>query len=195
MEEFAVRTPFEMADLEAGVRLLRAYGFEVDDLIPMLTVLGDATSALGLGSEGLERLVLAIGQMRAKGIVQAEEMRQLANVGIPAWEILAETLGVDIPKAMDMVRNREVEAATAIPAILEGMNARFEGMMDRQSQTLLGIWSNIRDVISLLMRDIGIAIIEGFDLHDRARNLMQWLQNFRQLVNDAGLDAAFRSLI
>ena len=195
METFAIRTPFEMSDLENAVRLLRAYGFEVDELIPMLTVLGDATSALGLGADGLERLVLAIGQMRAKGIVQAEEMRQLANVGIPAWEILAETLGVDIPEAMEMVRDREVEAATAIPAILEGMNARFGGMMERQSQTLLGIWSNIRDVISLLMRDIGIAIIEGFDLHDRARNLMQWLQDFRQLVNDAGLEAAFRSLI
>ena len=39
--------------------------------------------------------------MQAKGKVSAEEMLQLAEAGVPAWEMLANKIGTDIPTAMD----------------------------------------------------------------------------------------------
>ena len=42
----------------------------------------------------------------AKGKVQAEEMRQLAEAGIPAWKILAATLNTDVAGAMKLVEQR-----------------------------------------------------------------------------------------
>lgn len=93
MMNFAARTPFEFPDLLEASRRMMAYGFAANDVLPMLQAVGDATAALGLGAEGIDRIILALGQMRAKGKVTGEEMRQLTEAGIPAWEILAEAMG------------------------------------------------------------------------------------------------------
>jgi len=188
LEQFAITTPFQLPELEQGVRLLRAYGFEVSELIPALRIFGDTTSALGLGAEGMERIILAFGQIKAKGVVQSEEMRQLANLGIPAWQILADTLGVTIPEAMDKVKKRQVDAATAIPALLEALQIRFGGFMERQSRTLLGIISNIRDVFTFIVRDIGFELIDAFNLKERSDEFMAELLRLRERISAVGLD-------
>ena len=55
----------------------------------MLRSIGDASAAAGKGKEGIDRIALALGQMRAKGKVPSEEMRQLTEANIEAWDILA----------------------------------------------------------------------------------------------------------
>ncbi len=94
LEKFGATTPFEFAGLTEASKKMQAYGFEVQSVIPILTVLGDAAMAVGLGQEGIDRVTLAIGQMNAKGKVSAEEMRQLAETGLPVWDILPGKLGI-----------------------------------------------------------------------------------------------------
>ena len=48
-------------------------------------------------------MVIALGEMQAKGKAASQEMMQLTEAGIPAWEMLAEAIGVGIPEAMKMV--------------------------------------------------------------------------------------------
>ncbi len=155
LKEFALKTPFEFRDLVLASKRMQALGFEGRQVIPILTNIGDAASALGMGAEGIQRIVTAIGQMKAKGMVQAEEMRQLAEAGIPAWQILAKTLNTDVAGAMKMVEKRTVEASVAIPAILAGMNEKFGGLMKQQAETLLGQFSNLKDAINFTLQDIG----------------------------------------
>jgi tape measure domain-containing protein len=164
LETFAAHTPFEFPDLVSASRRLLALGFEANKVIPVLTLVGDATGALGLGSEGINRITLALGQMKSKGAIQAEEMRQLAEAGIPAWEFLAKEIGVGIPEAMKKVEQRAVPAAQGVNAIMAGMQARFGGGMQKQSQTTLGLFSTLKDNLGFILRDIGVALIEGFGL-------------------------------
>jgi tape measure domain-containing protein len=70
-----------------------AMGFSAKEVMPTLTAIGDASSGLGLGAEGLDRITRALGQMRAKGKVSAEEMLQLTEAGVPAWAILSKAIG------------------------------------------------------------------------------------------------------
>lgn len=155
LQQFALRTPFEFRDLQDAAKRLMALGFAAKDIIPVLTSVGDAVAALGGGKEMIDRVTIALGQMKAKGTIQAEEMRQLAEAGIPAWDILAKKLGVDIPTAMAMVEKRAVQSAEAIPAILAGMNEKFSGLMEMQSRTLLGQWSNLKDKLYMTAVEIG----------------------------------------
>ena len=155
LQQFALRTPFEFRDLQDAAKRLMALGFAAKDIIPVLTSVGDAVAALGGGKEMIDRVTLALGQMKAKGTIQAEEMRQLAEAGIPAWDILAKKLSVDIPTAMAMVEKRAVQSAEAIPAILAGMNEKFSGLMEMQSRTLLGQWSNLKDKLYMTAVEIG----------------------------------------
>lgn len=155
LKDFAAATPFEFEDVTRASRKMQALGFAAQDVLPNLRIIGDAAAGLGLGAEGIDRITLALGQMKAKGVVSAEEMRQLAEAGIPAWQILAKTLNTDVAGAMKMVEKRAVDSATAVPAIMAGMNAKFGGLMEAQSKTLLGQWSNFKDQMSFTLIEIG----------------------------------------
>ena len=148
LADFAARTPFELSGLQTATRQLLAYGFTAEDVIPMLTAVGDATAALGTGQAGIESVTRALGQMQAKGKVQAEEMLQLTEQGIPAWQILADTLGTDVAGAQEKVTAGAVDSATAIDALVTGMEQRYGGLMEKQSQTLAGLASNLVDSLT-----------------------------------------------
>lgn len=159
LKNFAATTPFEFPDLQRAAQKLMAMGFAAQAVIPIMTAIGDAVAAVGGGAELVNRVTLALGQMNAKGKVSAQEMNQLAEAGIPAWNMLAHAIGVTIPQAMKMAEQGAISSAVAIPAILEGIEARFAGMMQAQNRTLAGQWSNFKDQISFILADIGAALI------------------------------------
>jgi len=166
LRDFAARTPFEMAGLQDSSRKLLAFGFTAQQIIPMLTAVGDAVGSLGGSAEVMDRVVYALGQMQAKGKVSAEEMMQLAETGIPVWKMLADEIGVSIPEAMKMAEKGAISAGQAIPAILEGMQKKFGGGMAEQSQTLLGMWSTTMDNLKTAGVQAGEAITEALNLKE-----------------------------
>jgi tape measure domain-containing protein len=184
LTQFAAKTPFEIAGLEKSSKLLLAFGFESKQILPMMQTIGDAVSALGLGEEGINRVTIALGQMQAKGKVSAQEVMQLAEAGIPAWDMLAKKIGVDIPTAMKLAENNAISSGLGISAILEGMNNKFNGMMQQQSGTLGGLWSNFKDTITITLRDIGKDIVDTFDLKTKLKATTEWMQGFSQWFKD-----------
>jgi TP901 family phage tail tape measure protein len=143
--EFAKTTPFEMAGLNKATQQMLAYGFAANDVIPMLTDVGNATAALGAGQQGIDAITRALGQMHGKGTAASQEMMQLTEVGIPAWDYLAKALHTDVAGAMEMVTKKAVSADVAIAAIRAGMQGDFGGLMIKQSRTLTGVLSNLAD--------------------------------------------------
>ena len=194
LEKFAASTPFELPGvLDASKRLL-AFGFSAEQVIPILTAVGDSAAALGIGEEGIQRLTLAIGQMQAKGKVSAEEMLQLAEAGVPAWEMLANKIGTDIPTAMDKASKGQISAAEGIQAVISGMNSKFGGMMEKQAQTINGIMSNIQDSVTQSMVVIGDKIIEAFDIKPKLKGAQDALGEFTEKVKSIGLADAIREI-
>lgn len=194
LEKFAASTPFELPGvLDASKRLL-AFGFSAEQVIPILTAVGDSAAALGIGEEGIQRLTLAIGQMQAKGKVSAEEMLQLAEAGVPAWEMLANKIGTDIPTTMDKASKGQISAAEGIQAVISGMNSKFGGMMEQQSQTINGIMSNIQDSVTQSMVVIGDKIIEAFDIKPKLKGAQDALGEFTEKVKSIGLADAIREI-
>ena len=194
LEKFAASTPFELPGvLDASKRLL-AFGFSAEQVIPILTAVGDSAAALGIGEEGIQRLTLAIGQMQAKGKVSAEEMLQLAEAGVPAWEMLANKIGTDIPTAMDKASKGQISAAEGIQAVISGMNSKFGGMMEQQAQTVNGIMSNIQDSVGQTMVVIGDELIEAFDIKGALKGAQDAIGEFADKVKTMGLSNAIRDL-
>ena len=148
LADFAAHTPFELSGLTTATQQLLAYGFTAEDVIPMLTAVGDATAALGTGQTGIEAVTRALGQMQTRGKVSSEEMLQLTEQGIPAWEYLAEAIGTDTAGAMEQVSEGAVTASEGISALVDGMNRDFGGMMDAQSKTISGLMSNLTDALT-----------------------------------------------
>ena len=195
LERFAAATPFELPGLLNASKRLLAFGFNAQQVIPILTAIGDSAAALGMGEEGISRLTTAIGQIQAKAKVSAEEMNQINETGIPAWQLLADTIGTTVPQAMDMASKGMIDGATGVQAILTGMNKQFGGMMAEQSQTLNGMMSNIQDSIGQLSTVVGKEITEAFNLKDAAAEFQDTLGEFTAIAKQSGIGEALRQMV
>ncbi|MDR2006908.1 MAG: tape measure protein [Acidaminococcales bacterium] len=195
MEKFAKTTPFDMPGVLNASKMLLAFGFQAEQVKPMLTSIGDASSALGLGADGVQRLTLALGQMNAAGKVNAQDMRQLVTAGVPAWEFLAKSADMSVAQIQETVRKGAIDSATGIQAIINGMNGQFGGMMANQEKTLLGMWTNIQEGLGIVLRDIGDEIVKTFDLHEKMGKAKEAITQFSETVRSQGVGGALRQLI
>lgn len=195
LQNFAAKTPFEFNDVAAATQKFLAFGFTAEQVIPTLTAVGDAAAGVGLGKEGVDRVTLALGQMAAKAKVQSDEMLQLTEAGIPAWQMLADKIGVSVPKAMDMVSKGAVDAQTGLQALVGGMEEKFGGMMEQQSSTITGTWSNMMDGLSQTAIAVGQQISDALNLPDIFASLGDSLQQFAALVKEQGVGEALSQMI
>lgn len=195
LQDFAAKTPFEFNDVAAASQKFLAFGFTAEQIIPTLKAVGDAAAGVGLGKEGIDRITLALGQMAAKSKVQSDEMLQLTEAGIPAWQMLADKIGTSVPQAMDMVSKRAVDAQTGLQALVGGMEEKFGGMMDQQAQTITGTWSNMMDGLSQSAIAVGQQISDALNLPDLFSSLGDSLQQFANLVKNQGIGEALSQMI
>lgn len=195
MQDFAAKTPFEFSQVSQAAQKFIAFGFSAEQVIPTLTAVGDAAAGVGLGAEGINRITLALGQMAAKSKVQAGEMMQLTETGIPAWKMLADQIGVSVPEAMSMVSKGAIDAATGITALVGGMEQSFGGMMDQQSQTISGTWSTLMDGLEQSAAQVGLQLAEALNLTGIFQSLGDMLTNFAATVQSSGLTEALMTAI
>lgn len=160
LRNFAATTPFEFPELAHDAQMMLSFGFQTRDVIPMMTRLGDAISAMGGSSDEIDRATLAIGQMHAKTKVSADEMNQLTELGIPAWDMLAKAMGKTTAQVMDLSSKGLIPADQGIDALLKGME-RFKGGMDAQSKTFMGLLSNLKDGATMALQAFGGPILES----------------------------------
>lgn len=191
LKEFTTRTPFGFNDITDASKKLLAYGFQAKDLIPVLQAAGDASAMMGNGTEGVDRITLALGQMLMKGKVVTEEMKQLINADVKAWQYLADEMGISIEEAQEMARKGQISAAQGITAIVNGMQKDFKGGMDAIAQELPGQWSAIKSNVQLALIEIGTSLTETFNIKDKMQAAVDWTGRFAQSLQDGGIKAAF----
>ncbi len=178
IQKFAIKTPFNTQDLVKDSQQMLAYGFNAKQVIPTLNSIGNAEAALGGGAEGIQRTITALGQMRMKGKVSAEEMLQLTENGINGWKYLSKSIGKTVPQTQAMVSKGLIPVDKAIDSIVEGMG-EFNGMMDKTAnRTASGLLSQIKDTF-----DVGIISKWGHGLQTGA---IKGLTKFNKFLSDIG---------
>jgi tape measure domain-containing protein len=154
LAKFAAKTPFEFPDLVRSSQRLMAMGTAGKDVMPIMEAVGDTVAAVGGGAEQIDMVTRAIGQVQAKGRLQAEEMMQLNEAGGFSWQDLAREINMSVPEAMEAVRDGQVSAGEFVEAFTSNATERFDGMMEKQSRTLSGMFSTFKDTFSQISADI-----------------------------------------
>lgn len=150
IKSFAKTTPFDLPQVLAGAKNLLAYGFSAEQVIPLLRDMGNVSAGLDLGAEGISRMTRALGQMKAKGRVQQEDLNQLQEVGVNTNEvfaIMAQRLGKTVPQLKKLQAAGKLDSSQFLEAFQIFSQQKFGGLMEKQSQTLVGAMSNIRDAL------------------------------------------------
>jgi tape measure domain-containing protein len=143
LNKLQAQTPFDMPGITTAARKLLGFGFSVRDTNKYLKIAADTSSGLGGSTESIESIVRAFGQIQAKNRLSAEELNQLAEVGVPAYKIIRQELHLT-DKQMASIGTNGIAASRAIPALARGMERLYGGASARQAQTFLGLWSTFK---------------------------------------------------
>jgi len=141
LNEWAMVMPVNTEKAIQSFIMMRAMGLKPS--IADMTTLVDTTSALGGQSDTLEGIARALGQIQSKGRGSAEELMQLAERGVPVFEILKEKLGLTGAQIQD-IGNQSVSAGTIIKAVMEGLAERFGGQSDKIQKKYAGLMEAIK---------------------------------------------------
>jgi tape measure domain-containing protein len=173
-------SPFNFLETTKHAKKLLAYGVSADEMIGTIRMLGNI--AAGVGKDKLPFLTLAFGQIKAKGVLAGQELRQLTETGVPIIEALSKQTGFSTAQITDQTKDlgitfKQVEEA------LKGMTTeggRFAGLMKKQTETFSGQLSIVRD----LAEEIGTAF--GKDLLKSLKpivvSLREWLEVNKELI-------------
>lgn len=189
LTNFASKTPFEISGLVEASEQLLAFGVSVDDLEKRLTQLGN----LSRGQQDIfERIINAYGKMQAKGKVSLEELNILTEAGVPILKELANVLNTDNANLFTLISNGAV-SVNEVNKAFENMTSeggQFYGLMEKQSETLNGMLSNLGDFASNLGRSLGQEAFEEVkgalgDLLDEL-DRMEKTGELQEIIEDLG---------
>lgn len=150
----AAHTPFDMSSITSGAKQLLAYGTEAKDVNKTLVQLGDIASGLNIP---LGDLVYLYGTTVSQGRMFTMDLRQFMGRGVPLAEELGKILHQNTTEVQESVSKGKVTSDIFKEAIANMTQAggRFGGLMEQQSKTLEGQWSNIGDSIQQMFNEIG----------------------------------------
>lgn len=139
IERFAADSPiFEMKEAATGAQRLLQMKFAANEVVPALSAIGDIVGGVGGGKEEIDRVTLALSQMVSKGKLMSEEMQQLAEAGVPAWELLSKAIRRSEADTHKLVEAGRIDATGGVKAIIAAGGSTFKGQSDRAGQTLSG---------------------------------------------------------
>jgi tape measure domain-containing protein len=173
LQAFAAATPFELNGLIDSSRTLLGVGVSAQKVIPMLRAFGDAAGAVGVGQEAFQRIILATSQSISSGRFQLADLNQLMNNGLPIYNLLSQALGKPVKTIRDMATQGKLLTAEVLPKLQKQMEKDYGGAMAKQGQTLAGVWSTLKDTISIGLSNSLTPLIPLFsDLVPRAANVL-----------------------
>lgn len=152
LQAFGAASPFRFEGLLKGARLMNAFGFSIDEQIPKLTIWGNAIAASGeISEEAVHSVVVAMGQMRLSGRLNAQDMNQLINANIPAWQLLAKSIGLSVAETRKLSEAGKLNGRVAMEAMtaMMAIDPRYQGMMDKLQKTVGGKLSALQDAIQI----------------------------------------------
>lgn len=156
LQKFAAVTPFTFTDLTTGAQRFDAFSAAIGQsqaqLIPFLTTIGNLVSETGGGAQALDTITLALGQTASQGKLTLGNLDQINNAipGFSSVAALAAVRGESTAQVMQEISAGSIDAKTGINQLLVGMQ-KFPGAagaMQKQSLTLLGVWSTFTDTLS-----------------------------------------------
>lgn len=98
-----------------------------------------AGAALGLSSDDMQGIFLALGQSMSKGKVQAEELRGQIGERLPgAFQIAAKAMGVSTAELDKMMADGELLAEDLLPRMAEVLEQQYGAAAESAADTVQG---------------------------------------------------------
>ncbi|BBO80166.1 hypothetical protein DSCO28_07320 [Desulfosarcina ovata subsp. sediminis] len=195
LNEWAMKMPVNTRSAINAFTQMRTMG--LSPTIEQMTTLVDTTSALDGSKDTLMGISRALGQIATKGRVSTEELLQLAERGVPVFDILKEKMNLT-QEQLGNIGNQGLDAQETIQALIEGMADRFGGQSEKMQGMWAGLWESAKAYFQEFQRmvmDSGVMdYLEG-KLSDVIALVEQWYQDGTMLAFAQSFADGFTSMM
>lgn len=148
----AAKTPFGLQEVSKGAKQLLAYNIEAEKVNETLLKLGDIAAGMAIP---LSDIVYLYGTTINQGKMNLVDYKQFLGRGIPIAEALADQFKIAKSEVADFVSAGKVGVQELNNAIDSMAKTKFNNLMEKQSQSITGQISNLKDKFDLLLNDLG----------------------------------------
>lgn len=149
LRDMGAATPYEFADLASSANLLLTNGVAAENLVNILSRLGDIAQG---DANKLASLALVTGQVANTGRLQGGDLMQFANAGWNPLRTMAQISGQSVNALREASSSGKIGFKELEEAIIAATSAggQFFGMSDKQSAATGGLASTMADEFSSL---------------------------------------------
>jgi tape measure domain-containing protein len=160
IKDLAVKSPFQFSELISYTKQLSAFSIPYNELYDTTKRLADISAGLGVD---MNRLVLALGQVRSASVLRGQELRQFTEAGIPLVDELAKKFtkltgeATSTGDVFDKISRRQVsfQMVKDIFTELTSEGGKFYKFQEIQAESLAGKLSNLKDSYQIMLSQIG----------------------------------------
>lgn len=195
LEELSARSGemLEFEKLADASKELLNLGIAGDQVIPILTSVGDAAAATGKGAAGFDKILNSLTRIQGAGKVTLDSMNGLVRDGIPAWTMLAQAMGKSEAEVQKLARQGKISAEEGISAIVGGLQGKWAGSMDQFSKDWNNMWGRIGKNTDAILGAIGAPIFDW--MNGLVSRLDDTVAQFKRTLENGGLGEALKELL
>ncbi|WP_418695812.1 tape measure protein [Acidaminococcus intestini] len=138
-------------------------GNTADEATSKMRKIVDLGSAFGMQTDQIQAANLALTQMSMAGKIGSQDMMQLINAGVPAWQLLADKMGLSVAQVRELSQQGEL-GEEAINTLWDAITEKTQGAAAKMGNTMMAKFYNMQESITNSMAAIGDIIIQGLDL-------------------------------
>lgn len=189
-QKFAQETPFSTDQVLKGARMLTAYRYAAEDIIPVMKQLGDITSGLNLN---FQDVVWLVGHTKSLGYMDRRILREFTLRGIGIDEYIEKTKGITHKEFEAQIKQRQITYKDIEKALtaMTSAGGQFYNLNEKLAKSVGGRWEKLKDTLEIIGTRMGEQLLPLLgEWLDKAFNAINKIQN----VDMSGTIENFKSL-
>ena len=180
LADIGAKTPFDMPQLADATSLLMNFGFNADDAVDSMMMLGDISQG---NADKLDTITRAYGKMSSAQKVSLEDINMMIDAGFNPLQEISEHTGESMQSLYDRISHGKM----SVDEITESMKrstsegGKYFKSMDAQSQTLDGRLSTLSDTINSKLGEALQPILQ--------KAADEWIPNVTNAIDNMDIDS------
>lgn len=180
LADIGAKTPFDMPQLADATSLLMNFGFNADDAVDSMMMLGDISQG---NADKLDTITRAYGKMSSAQKVSLEDINMMIDAGFNPLQEISEHTG----ESMQSLYDRISKGKMSVDEITESMKrstsegGKYFQSMDAQSQTLDGRLSTLSDTVNSKLGEALQPILQ--------KAADEWIPNITNAIDNMNIDS------
>lgn len=189
--DFTKSTQFETEQVDIMAKYMHNAGLQGKALFDELTKVADISGAFNIPAAEAQELTRQMSQVRQAGLAYTEDLNVLQDRGIPIYKAISESLGITVADVKKMASEGALTSDIYLQAF-DNIAKGVEGSSEKQSKTLTGMISTLKDNLSMISGELAKGAFEK--LKSGIEIALPLLERFYDGLKEGGLEGGLKAV-